>query len=113
MKPSDIFLIHDFIRRFIYVFIFASIVSCGTFYLNDILEKHNNINALRIINVVIAALDFICIIALSAELWSNFALLFNYWNHNYWSVIPYPFMLIVLLVLAIRLIHKNKNIGKN
>ncbi|QNQ81087.1 hypothetical protein [Lactobacillus sp. PV034] len=108
MKPNDIFMIHDFIRRFIYVFIFFAIVSCGTFYLNDILEKHNRINALKIVNVVIAALDFICIIALSVELWSNFTLLFNYWDHNYWSIIPYPVMLIVLLVLAVRLIRKNK-----
>lgn len=108
MNSTDLSMLHEFIRRFIYVFIFFSIVSCGTFYLNDVLEKHNKINALKIVNVVIAALDFICMIALTVELWSNFSLLLKYWDNDYFSILPYPIMLIVLLVLAIRLIHKNK-----
>lgn len=108
MNPTDLGMLHEFIRRFIYIFIFFSIVSCGTFYLNDVLEKHNKINALKIVNVVIAALDFICIIALSVELWSNFSILLKYWNYNYFSILPYPIMLLVLLVLAIKLIYKNK-----
>lgn len=108
MKATDIMMLHEFIKHFIYVFIFFAIVSCGTFYLNDVLEKNNKIAALKIVNVVIAALDFICIIALGVELWSSFPLLLKYWHYNYFSVLPYPLMLIVLLILALRLIHKNK-----
>ena len=113
LSSSQTQLVHFIGDWLFYVFIFFFTLSLLAYTISNYFAKDHNVREIRIINAVIAFLDFLISIIMAVITFSHWHLLFTYWNNNFWGFLPVALYVIVLLCSGWLLLVKNSSLHKH
>lgn len=95
LSSSQTQLVHFIGDWLFYVFIFFFALSLLAYTISNYFAKDHNVREIRIINAVIAFLDFLISIIMAVITFSHWHLLFTYWNNNFLWFVCHLFWLLV------------------
>ncbi|WP_297815840.1 hypothetical protein [uncultured Lactobacillus sp.] len=113
MTSGDIQLVHYINDWLFYVFIFFFALSLLAYTISNYFAKDHNVREIRIINTVIAFLDFLISFILAVITISHWHLLFIYWNKNFWGFVPFTLYVLILLCSGTLLLFRNSTLHKH
>lgn len=106
-------LVHYLSDWLFYVFIFFFALSLLAYTISNYFAKDRNVREIRIINTVVAFLDFLISFIMAVITLSHGHLLYVYYKYNLWGFLPFILYLAVLITSGFLLLLRNSTLHKH